>query len=154
MAVSFKTFVMEICDAAAAASESLSNRSVQLLNTFFTHPSGDASSSDNDKYVPKTVLLEAPVVDEKGEMTKADVEIPLLSLASPSSSKVEKLTFKIDLLAFVDNDELKVELTENKTHKGNSGCGTLEITLSPSESAEGLKELIESYENVIKNQIQ
>jgi hypothetical protein len=99
-------------------------------------------------------LLEAPVVDGKGEIMKTDVEIPLLSLVSQSSSKVEKLTFKIDLHAFVDNDELKVEVADNKIHRRDTGLGTLEITISPSESSEGLKELIESYENVIKNQIQ
>jgi hypothetical protein len=54
----------------------------------------------------------------------------------------------------VDNDELKVEVSDNKIHRRDTGLGTLEITISPSESSEGLKELIESYENVIKNQIQ
>jgi hypothetical protein len=154
MAVSFKTFVMDICEAAAAASESLSNRSSQLLNTYFTRSSDDTGETGMAKFVPKTVLLEAPVVDGKGEIMKTDVEIPLLSLVSQSSSKVEKLTFKIDLHAFVDNDELKVEVADNKIHRRDTGLGTLEITISPSESSEGLKELIESYENVIKNQIQ
>jgi hypothetical protein len=155
MAVSFKSFVIGICDAVAAATESLSNQEDRFLDSFFskTHDqSGDASLTE--KYVAKTVKLEAPIVNDEGNIVKSDVEIPLVSLVSHASSKIDKFTLKIDLQAFVENDELKVELANAKLRNNDLGRGTLEITISPSESSHGLKTLVESYENIIKNQIQ
>jgi hypothetical protein len=64
-------------------------------------------------------FLEAPVTNQDGSISKGDIEIPLISLVSHSPSKMKKFDLKIDIQAFVKNEEL-----------------------------------IEIYENVIKNQIQ
>jgi hypothetical protein len=154
MAISFKNFVSGICEAVASASEKLSNREQQLLDTFFTKEIQEDGTAASDKYVPKTVFLEAPVTNQDGSISKGDIEIPLISLVSHSPSKMKKFDLKIDIQAFVENEELKIELANDKQRHSDLGKGTLEITISPDESPEGLKELIESYENVIKNQIQ
>jgi hypothetical protein len=153
MAISFKNFVSGICDAVASASEKLSNREQQLLDNFFTKEIQDGTVA-SDKYVPKTVFLEAPVTNQDGSFSKGNIEIPLISLVSLSPTKMKKFDLKIDIQAFVENEELKIELANDKQRHSDLGKGTLEITISPDESSEGLKELLESYENVIKNQIQ
>ena len=54
------------------------------------------------------------------------------------------------------DDELQLNFTDRNRRfgkKSKTTRGTLEITISPQESSDGLKLLIEGYETALKSQI-
>lgn len=155
MTVSFKSFIMGICDAVATASETLRNRNGQFLESYFNRQQEvkDVNDGHAQSYIPKSVLLEAPAVDDDGMTVKEKVEVPLLSLVPHSSERIEKMTLNIDLQVFIEDGELKVDLGESKKGKKESGHGTLEITVSPDAPSEGLQQLVSRYESIIRSQI-
>lgn len=151
MAISFKSFITDLCDAVAVASETLKSRNRRFLESYFD--SRKDTDDGTDSYVPKSVLLEAPVVNDDGMAEKGKIEVTLLSLDSHASERIEKLTLHIDLQLFVDDGELKIDLGESKRRNKEASRGTLEITLSPDESPEGLQQLVSRYESLIRGQI-
>lgn len=158
MSIRFKTFINALCESVAAASESLNNRGSQFVDRFFEKKSESISGGNDAKpfYTPKTVLLEAPVIkdDNSGEITSKEIDIPLMALTPQISNKIEKLTLKLNLRLYVEDEDLMIDLSGSK-HKGSDvGQGDLEITISPTENADGLEHLIDNYTNVIRNQIQ
>lgn len=156
MPIRFKTFIKAICESVASASESLSNRGSQFVNEFFEKQTSKDSDGLAQKEIltPKKVFLDAPIVDEDGEITDKEIAVPMLSLIPQTSNKIDKLTLKLNLQLYVEGEELMIDLSSSK-HKGSDvGQGDLEITISPTENAEGLEQLIDNYTNVIRNQIQ
>lgn len=158
MSIRFKTFINALCESVAAASENLNNRGSQFVERFFEKKSESMSDGNDAKsvYTPKTVLVKAPVVnDDDGQIISKDIDVPLLSLTSHSSNKIEKFTLKLNLQLYVEDEELMIDLSSSK-HKvsDTTGYGNLEITISPDENADGLEQLIDNYTNVIINQIQ
>lgn len=155
MAISFKSFITDICNAVATASQTLKNRNRQFLESYFDkqQATDNGTGSHTPLYSPKSVFIEAPAVNDEGIAEKDQIEIPLLSLASHSSEHIEKMTLNIDLQIFIEDGELKVDLGESRKKKKEASRGTLEITISPDESPEGLQQLVSRYENIIRSQI-
>lgn len=158
MYIRFKSFISALCESVATASESLNNRSTQFIERFFEKRNGGTSENPESKdvYIPKTVLLEAPVVndDNNGEIINKEIDVPLMALTPQASNKIEKLTLKLNLQLYIENEELMIDLSSTKHKDTDLGYGDLEITISPNEKAEGLEQLIDNYTNMIKNQIQ
>lgn len=139
---------MSICDSVSAASETLKDRNKQFLGNYFTRVDQEGQSV----YKPKGVLIETPYVNDEGEVEKENVEVPFLSMVSHSSEQIERISLHLNLQVFEEDEVLKVDLDERKRH--SRACqGTLEITISPKESSEGLEQLINKYETVIKGQL-
>lgn len=149
MSISFKSLIMSICDSVAAASDTLRDRNEQFLASYFTREEKDEKSLD--VYKPKSVLVETPYVNEEGAVEDENVEVPLLSMTSHSSEQIERFSLKLNIQAFVEDDVLKVDLEEKRNRRACQG--TLEITISPTQSPEGLEQLVNKYESVIKGQL-
>lgn len=158
MSIRFKTFINALCESVAAASENLNNRGSQFVERFFEKKSERVSDGNDAKsvYTPKTVLLEAPVIkdDNSGEITNKEIDVPLMALTPQLSNKIEKLTLRVNLRLYVEDEEVMIDLNDPKLKDSDIGHGDLEITISPNENADGLEHLIDSYTNIIKNQIQ
>lgn len=103
---------------------------------------------------PKTVVMEYPQETENGiEMT--EVHVPLLTLSPMNFSQIEKATLTADFDIEIVNNEVQLNFTDTKTRKGKDNVtrGSLEITISPQESSDGLKQIIAGYEKALKSQI-
>lgn len=108
------------------------------------------------KLKPRMVTVEYPNQTENG-IQYLDVEVPLITLSPITMSHIEKATLKANFEMEIIDDELIINFT-NREHsafgkRNKSTRGQLEITISPTESPEGLLQLIEGYEKVLKSQI-
>ena len=120
---------------------------------------GDDSASSADrpgKLVPRTVVVEYPRQTENG-IEKVDVEVPLITLSPISMSHIEKATLTANFEMEIVDDELQLNFTNRERaplgKRSRTTRGKLEITIAPSETSEGLKQLVEGYEKVLKAQI-
>jgi hypothetical protein len=104
---------------------------------------------------PKVVTVEYPYIKADGTSDSTQVQVPLLTLSPISMSHIEKATIKATFDLEIVNEELQMNFTNksNPSKDANMTRGELEITISPSEPAEGLTQLIEGYERVLKSQI-
>jgi hypothetical protein len=106
-----------------------------------------------------------PAADGKFDMIK--VHVPLITLVPLAMSQIEKAKLSVDFEMKIINNELQLNFPSGSRSKKSffgkkkkqdnddvsASMGHLEITLSPHESSEGLKEIVEGYENVLKSQI-
>lgn len=118
--------------------------------------SNAASALLPGKLKPKMVVVEYPHQTENG-IAYVDVEVPLITLSPITMSHIEKATVKANFEMEIVNDVLQLNFTNrdrvpfgkrNKTTRGQ-----LEITITPTETPEGLMQLIEGYEKVLMSQI-
>jgi hypothetical protein len=120
--------------------------------------SGSQSTPNNSKtpgtLTPKTVVMEYPRETENG-MESVEVQVPLLTLAPLSMSKIEKATLIADFELEIVDDEVQICFIDEKRRrrKDHATRGSLEITISPQDPSEGLKILIEGYEKALRSQI-
>ena len=116
-----------------------------------------------ETYVPKTVRVNYPATfdfatpdnDKEYKVISTPVEVPLLTLVPISTCNIEKATLKANFKFDVVDDEVQIEFGKDKINNNETSTnfGSLEIVLSPTQTPEGLKALIESYENFLKRQI-
>lgn len=116
-----------------------------------------------ETYVPKTVRINYPATfdfatpdNEKDyKVVSTPIEVPLLTLVPISTCNIEKATLKANFKFDMVGDEVKVDFTNDKFKENETAAnfGSLEIVLSPSQTPEGLKAMIETYENFLKRQI-
>lgn len=167
--ISFKLFVSAIHDAIMGANDALMDKNVSILDKYFTETTEPASSdvgtevptsNQNKILVPKTVVLQYPNLTSSGEVEMTDVHVPLITLVPLSMTKVEKTTLTADFdIEIVDGDLQLNFINRSAMSSGifkkskSTTRGTLEIVLSPQESTEGLKLLVDGYEAIIKRQI-
>lgn len=106
----------------------------------------------------KSVIIEYPHQTKDG-VKYEQVHVPLITLVPLSMSQIKeaKLTTEFEL-QLVDN-EVQLNFDPGKSKgkkfgkKPESTFGRLEITISPQESSEGLKRIVEGYERALKAQI-
>jgi hypothetical protein len=108
---------------------------------------------------PVSVILEYPNLDENGDLNKIEIHVPLITLVPLTSSHIEKATLSAEFDMQVVDGSLQIDFvnrtasTKNFFSKPKKSRGTLEIIISPQETSEGLKLLIEGYETLLKKQI-
>ncbi|MFT6921101.1 MAG: hypothetical protein ACJA1C_000095 [Crocinitomicaceae bacterium] len=105
---------------------------------------------------PKVVTVEYPYMNDKGESSTTEVQVPLLTLVPMSMSHIERATLKANFDIEVVNDNIELNFTNREKPQGKRSRvtrGQLEITIAPTETADGLAQLIEGYERVLKSQI-
>lgn len=116
-----------------------------------------------ESLVPKTVRVNYPATfdyatpdnDKEYKTISTPVEVPLLTLVPLSNYNIEKATFNANFKFDVVDDQVMIDFSKNlisETEISNN-YGKLEIVLSPQQTPEGLRSLIESYENFLKRQI-
>ena len=105
---------------------------------------------------PKSVVVEYPHQTANG-IEFVEVHVPLITLVPLSMSQIEKATISANFEMEIVNDELQLNFTNKPRgrfgRKSKRTWGELKITISPRESSEGLKLLVEGYEQALKSQI-
>lgn len=116
-----------------------------------------------ESLVPKTVRVNYPTTfdfatpdnDKEYKTVSTPVEVPLLTLVPIGNYNIEKATFKANFKFDMIEDQVMIDFSKdviNENEQANN-YGNLEIVLSPQQTPEGLRSLIESYENFLKRQI-
>lgn len=116
-----------------------------------------------ESLVPKTVRVNYPATfdfatpdnDKEYKTISTPVEVPLLTLIPISNYNIEKATFNANFKFDVVEDQVMIDFSKEIIKEGeiSNNFGKIEIVLSPQQSPEGLRSLIESYENFLKRQI-
>ena len=113
---------------------------------------------------PKTVVLNYPVKTPKGLIESKEVHVPLITLVPIAFSQIEQLKLIADLELHLVNDEVQVSLGKFSGKKSGffgmrskdvpkSSIGSIEIIIKPQESSDGMKQIIDAYERVLKSQL-
>lgn len=121
-------------------------------------PKGTAKTPNTLK--AKTVALQFPDQTSNGTVMR-NIHVPLISLIPVSMAQVSEVKFRTNLEMQVENEDLLVGFPTPKaastpSSEGDSGQPNgafIEITITPQESSEGLKKLIEGYEKVLRSQM-
>jgi len=162
--ISFKSFVESIHDAIMSASNTLMDKNVGLIDKYFEETTNDSVSESgaaiqSKSLVPKTIVLEYPTLEADGKVKVTEVHVPLITMVPLSMSHIEKATLTADFEMNIVDGELQLDFV-NRSNEGGfmkksskSTRGTLEIVISPQESSEGLKLIVEGYEAILKRQI-
>jgi hypothetical protein len=177
--ISFKSFIAAIHDAIMSASDSLMAKNEGILDKYFeritVEEDKDGNKSSREILKPRTVILEYPTlsdpdtarmieknnvegVEEFEGFEKLEVAVPLITLVPLQMSQIEKAVLKADFEIEIVDDEIQLHFTNRKDNgifkkKRNTTFGRLEITMSPVETSEGLKLVVEGYESMLKRQI-
>jgi len=116
-----------------------------------------------ESLVPKTVRVNYPATfdyatpdnDKEYKTISTPVEVPLLTLVPISNYNIEKATFNANFKFDVIDEQVMIDFSKDiiKENEISNNYGKLEIVLSPQQTPEGLRSLIESYENFLKRQI-
>lgn len=164
--ITLKAFIEAVQEAIIQASDSLMQKHVGILDTYFKESPVEGSADKN--LVPKTVVLEYQtlVYDEQAEGGKrvvaSEIHVPLITLVPLSIPRIEKATLRADFEMSIVNGELQVEFKKSGgTGGGLRGffkrpekpMGCLEIAMTPQDTPEGLKLVVEAYEASLKQQI-
>ena len=160
--ISFKSFISAVHDAIMHASDSLMDKNVGLLNKYFDETVVEEKdekgvSTSKTTLVPKTVTLEYPNLTSNGDVEITLVQVPLVTLVPLSMSQVEKATLTADFEMEIIDDVLQLHFTDSSNKgffkKSKANRGKLEIVITPKDTTDGLKLLIEGYEAILKRQI-
>lgn len=168
--INLKSFVDAIHQAIIGASDTLMDKNVGLLERYFeekhieeTHKddsTGESKAQIIDALVPKSVTLAYPVLTAEGNVETTEIRVPLITLVPLGMSQVEKATITADFELALVEDELQLSFPSKKEHKvfnkqdeNSRTNGKLEIVISPQDSSDGLKMIVEAYEAVLKRQI-
>ncbi len=170
--INFKSFVLAIHNAILKANDALMDKNTDLLSKYFIETSVDVKDEENNIIVdengepekknilePVSVVLDYPVIDDNGDLQKTEIHVPLITLVPLSTSQIEKAVLKADFQMQIVDDELQMDFVERDDSKNRffknskSSKGSLEIVISPQDTSEGLKLIIEGYETLLKKQI-
>ncbi len=167
--ISFKSFVQAIHDAILQANSKLSDRNQEVLDKYFEETTTPGVTKENDdgsttttpsKTVlkPKTTVLEYPHLDSEGKLVMTNLSVPLVTLAPLNLSQIDKVTLTSEFEMQINNDELEIEFSNRDSgsifsRPKKTKTGKIEIVIKPQETSEGLKILVEAYENVLKRQL-
>lgn len=116
-----------------------------------------------ESLVPKTVRVNYPATfdfatpdnDKEYKTISTPIEVPLLTLVPVCNYNIEKATFNANFKFDVIDDQVMIDFSKETIKEGeiSNNIGKLEIVLAPQQTPEGLRSLIESYENFLKRQI-
>ena len=104
-----------------------------------------------------------PVKGKDGKITNKEVQVPLITLVPLTFSKIEEFRLKANLQLHEVDDEVQVRLGkssspalpegEGDSPPGVTNVGSVEIVIKPSQIADGLQQVVDAYENVLKTQL-
>lgn len=163
--ISFKEFVHAIHAAVLEANNTLMDKNQEILKKYFKEVPDTSDTSKDDpkgnvplRLEPLTVNLEYPHLDSDGKVELTDISVPLITLAPLNMSQIEKVTFSSEFEMLVNEGELEIDFSNRKrsnmfSKKDKSKVGKIEIVVTPQDTAEGIKILVEAYENVLKRQL-
>ncbi|MFT5337382.1 MAG: hypothetical protein ACJAY8_000183 [Sphingobacteriales bacterium] len=174
--ISFKSFVHAIHDAIFKANDAVVDKNADLLDKYFVEKNVlerdehnnvvlDTNGQPLQKIVqePVSVIMNYPIINHAGKLEETEVHVPLITLVPMTVSQIEKATIRADFIMEIVNGDLQLDFGGGgkqksgglfgKPSKSRKTKGSLEITIAPQETPEGLKLLIDGYETMIKRQI-
>jgi hypothetical protein len=159
--INLNQFVAAIHDAILRASDSLSDKNLSLLDRYFEEL--DSGKDGKKRLVPKSVVLEFHTISPQGASVASQVQVPLLTLVPITLSRIEKATLTAEFDIELVDSELQLEFRSLKRSRTGLGAifgsrndkpsAKLEIVISPNDTPEGLKLVVEAYELSLKRQI-
>ena len=162
--ISFKAFVEAIHEAIISASDTLMDKNEGLLSKYFDQTTTNVTDpitkvvTSKSTLIPKSVILEYPVLNADGKVDVTEVHVPLITMVPLSMSKIEKATLTAEFEMQIVNGDVQL----NFTTTGSTGLfkkdpkvttGKIEIVISPQETTEGLQQIVEGYEAILKRQL-
>ncbi|MFA6876609.1 MAG: DUF2589 domain-containing protein [Parabacteroides sp.] len=164
--INLKSFVEAIHQAIISASDTLMDKNEGLLDKYFEETNEEVVSKGSgsvtkNTLVPKNVTLAYPMLTAEGDVKTTEIQVPLITLVPLGMSQIEKATITADFELTLVDEELQLSFPSKKNRgffSRNSDeipktNGKLEIVISPQESSEGLKMIVEAYEAALKRQI-
>lgn len=98
---------------------------------------------------PKTVEISYPSAEGQEQY---NVQVPLITLIPITTPQIEKVVLTAEFNMSIENDQLMLDFSKPR-RIGGSHVGKIEVTISPGETPEGLRHMIEGYEAALKRQI-
>lgn len=164
--ISLKQFISAIHEAIITAGDTLMEKNIGLLDKYFEEKTSEEKDETGTiitktNLTPKIVILEYPSVKSNGTefVTEIkEVHVPLITLVPLRMSKIEKAVLTVDLDMEIEKGDIEVNFASKKHdgglfRKSKKTSAKLEIIISPQESTDGLKLLVEGYESILKRQI-
>ena len=154
--INLKSFVEAIHNAIISANNTLMDENENLIDKYFLESSPGKKTVNKKRgvMVPKTVTIEYPFLEADGKITKTEILVPLITLVPITTTQIEKATISINFELDVVEDELHLNFSKTEKNAPEvQSKGTVEIIISPQQTSEGLKLLVEGYERVLKRQI-
>ncbi len=167
--ISFKSFITTVHDAILKANDALMDKNVAILDRYFVDTVVDKKDTSgqvlrDDKgivqkqniLVPRSVLMQYPNKNEDGSLTLSEVHVPLITLVPLATSQIEKATLVADFEIELVNDEVQLNFGKSEAgmfKKSKVKKGRLEVVISPQETSEGLKLMVDGYESILRRQI-
>lgn len=151
--INLNNLVEALNNAANIANTSLLTSYSDVMGTYFE------KKEKSDAYSAKNVSINYPVKTDDNSVKNIAVDVPLITLVPISSTRIEELKFTTNLDIVLKNDELLVAFSNGEGNKNmfnnkeKSATATLEILLRPNDNPEGLKNIIEGYEKILRAQI-
>jgi hypothetical protein len=151
--INLNNLVEALNKAANIANTSLLSSYSDVMGTYFE------KKEKSDAYSAKIVSINYPVKTDDNSVKNIAVDVPLITLVPISSTRIEELKFTTNLDIVLKNDELLVAFSNGEGNKNmfnnkeKSATATLEILLRPNDNPEGLKNIIEGYEKILRAQI-
>lgn len=151
--INFSKLVEAINEATNIAHSSLLESHNDLMESYFEKKEG------NDNFQVKMVSINYPVKTHDNSIKNVAVDVPLITLVPFSTTRIEELKFTTNLEVALENNELLVSFSNEEENnnlfskKRKSSFAKVEIILKPNESTEGLKNVIEGYEKILRAQI-
>ena len=147
-------------------SDALSDLHLVLRQFQDTPTLGKDNLLELGKLKPKMVTIQYPKQTSDG-IKMVDLKVPLITLVPISASKIEELNMRMGLEVMMVDGKPVVQFSnasqsqQSSPPKGDgekgkdkhSPMGYLDIKITPDESPQGLKKLIEGYEKVLRAQI-
>jgi hypothetical protein len=158
--ISLKSFVEAIQGAIFNANVTLMDQHEGLLDKYFSQVDSETEPGKKN-LVPKTVTIQYPHLDSSdagGMVVKmTDVQVPLITLVPLTISEIKKATVSVEFEMDVVDGDLQLDFTSRSSgglfrKKKKIKHGKIDIILTPRDSTEGVKILVEGYERMLKRQ--
>ncbi|KFC19666.1 DUF2589 domain-containing protein [Chryseobacterium sp. FH1] len=150
--INFKNLIEALNNAVSIANDSLISSHSEFIDTYFEEAEGGGLNAKN-------LTINYPVKMPDNTFKNVPVDTPIITLIPVYTSKIDEVKLTADLDVTLDKEDLLVSFS-NKADCGSlfgkkerSSNVKLEIILRPGENTEGLKNIIEGYEKILRAQI-
>lgn len=109
------------------------------------------STKEEKRLRPKHITIQVPQQTTEGVKMK-DVHVPLLAILPITGTHVSEAKLRTEVYLREENNQLMVDLREPTT-EGIVGKTSMEITITPENPSEGLKNIVAEYTKCLKAQM-
>jgi hypothetical protein len=162
--VDFKALIEALHRAITTANINLMDQHTELIDKYFSETkSYEKDGTVKSTLTPKIVVIEYPYLSQinvngEPEVKTKEISVPLITLVPLTLSQIEKARVSLEFEMDVVDGELKVDFSTKKSglfsrKSPDKKYGKLDITLTPRDTPEGVKLIVEGFERMLKNQM-